>query len=563
MQQNSDIKTTLDIEDCRLISKIGQGGIAEIYKARQLSLDRFVAVKILFGELTRDPDIVRRFELEATTIARLNHPNIVHVIAKGKTAGRYYFVMDYVDGTSFDDIACSERWSLKQKLSVFIQALKGLDYAHKNGVIHRDVKPANILVDKNWHAYVADFGIACLADRNELDKTDTDIVMGTVAYMAPEQKISAAGVDHTADIYSMGVILYEILTGQRPCGRFRLPSEMNSEIPRQYDDIVARCLAPDPRDRYQRAVEIKDTILDIIAAPTPAAPPAGREPSGVASLIGRSRFLDHLKETRYSTTMLVENRDTRELFVIKKNSKSPRGFREARILAAHKHDNIIDIYGAGAGDKNLVVVMEYASGGSLAERLARPYTPTAALEIVLAIAGALAFAARHGLIHGNLRPSNVLFDSHDKIRVTDFGLPSHYSLTDKNWYAPPEKKTGKSGDVYSLGVIFHQLLFGKNPAYDRGNRLFLGKARHTVPETIFDMLSRMLAIRVDQRYRSVDEFLTGARPVLDELTGIDRPSRPPRAVDQPPRNSRSLTIIVGLLLLAAVITALLLFADVL
>ncbi|RKX24511.1 MAG: serine/threonine protein kinase, partial [Candidatus Zixiibacteriota bacterium] len=221
MQQKTKNEILPEIRDYEIISKVGQGGIAEIYKARQISLGRNVAIKILFPNLTNDPDIVNRFNLESTTIARLNHPNIVHVIDRGETGGRYYFVMEYVDGTCFKDVIHSSRYDLKQKLAIIVMVLKGLDYAHKNGIIHRDIKPANILIDKHGNALVADFGIAHLVSKPASEVTGTDIVMGTIAYMSPEQKVSSANVSPASDLYSVGIMIYEILVGKKPLGRFK------------------------------------------------------------------------------------------------------------------------------------------------------------------------------------------------------------------------------------------------------------------------------------------------------------------------------------------------------
>ena len=204
-----------EIPDYEITAKIGEGGIAEIFKARQISLNRDVAIKILFADFTNDEDIVRRFDQESVTIARLNHPNIVHVIDRGKDGDRYYFIMEFVDGISFKDMILSDKYPLQKKMKIIIGVLKGLDYAHKNGVIHRDIKPANILIDREGNPLVADFGIAQIVNNTEQESTSTDIIMGTLAYMSPEQKLSSANVNLTTDIYSVGVMIYEILTGQK------------------------------------------------------------------------------------------------------------------------------------------------------------------------------------------------------------------------------------------------------------------------------------------------------------------------------------------------------------
>jgi serine/threonine protein kinase len=244
--------------------KIGQGGIAEIFRAKQESLERDVAIKILFARFSDDSEILRRFERESVVIARLNHPNIVHVIDKGKTGNRYYFVMEYVDGTSLREVMDSQKIPVRAKLEMVAQVCKALDYAHKNGVIHRDIKPANILVDREGNPMVADFGIAQIVSSGDADVTASDLVMGTLAYMSPEQKVSSTNVDQTTDIYALGVIIYEILVGKKPLGRFKMPSELDSNIPPEYDVIVQKCLAQEPKDRFQTAEELKIAILNVI-----------------------------------------------------------------------------------------------------------------------------------------------------------------------------------------------------------------------------------------------------------------------------------------------------------
>ena len=146
---------------------------------------------------------------------------------------------------------------------VIVGVLKGLDYAHKNGVIHRDIKPANVLIDRETNPQVADFGIAQVINKTDQEMTSSDIVMGTLAYMSPEQKVSTARVNLTTDIYSVGVMIYEILTGRKPSGRFKLPSELNTEINNAYDTITNNCLAQNPDDRYPSATTAIEALQAI------------------------------------------------------------------------------------------------------------------------------------------------------------------------------------------------------------------------------------------------------------------------------------------------------------
>lgn len=551
------------IEDFEIISKVGEGGIAEIYKARQISLNRPVAIKVLFPEHSSDPDIVKRFEREANIIARLNHPNIVHVIGKGKIDGRYYFIMEFVDGTSFKDIIYTNKYTVRQKLDIIVMVLKGLDYAHKNGVIHRDIKPANILIDKQRNALVADFGIAQIPFKGDVEMTSSDIIMGTMAYMSPEQKASAAKVNITSDLYSVGVMIYEILIGKRPAGRFKLPSEINPVVPKKFDDIISKCLAQNPRDRFQKAVELKDAILEAMSGRARKKEATNNGDARVTSFIGKCQYMDTLKETKYSSTMLLENKENHDLYVIKKNNRGNAGLKEAKLLSGLKHKNIIKIYGAGGDIRRLVTVMEYASGGSLADRMARPYPFDEAMKIILAVADALDFAQKNGIIHGNLRPSNILFTNDDTVKVTDFGLPAHYNLMEKNWYVPPEKRVSAQGDVYSLGVILHQMLFDKNPVYDRNSNLFLGKSDFSLPRGTAKILEKMLSIRVAKRYMTIEEFLVDWDALQQEIADSEKMHFPAETIKKKSGAKIAAYIIIGIAVLIIVVFAIIQYGGIL
>lgn len=499
------ISKKVKIGDYVVSGKIGQGGIAEIYKGRQESLGRDVAIKILFTKLTSDEEIVRRFQRESMVIAKLNHPNIVHVIDKGIAGGRYYFVMEYVDGTSMREVIDSDSISVKTKLEMIAQSCKGLDYAHRNGVIHRDIKPANILVDRQGNPQVADFGIAQIIGTTDQDMTSSDIIMGTLAYMSPEQKESSTNIDQTTDIYAIGVILYEILCGCKPLGKFKMPSEYSS-VHAPFDDIISKCLAQEPQDRYQTAVELKDAILEAIGGANSSDEDLSIR--GADSFAGKCRYLDTIKETRFSSTILVENKVNKRLYVIKKHSKGDAGRKEAKLLSSLKHKNIINILGSGGDAKSTVIISEYAQGGSLADRMVRKYDWIKAVGIIAEIAGGLDFAHRNNIVHGNLRPSNILFDAREVPRLTDFGLPVHYNASGrKNWYSAPERKKSRQADIYALGVILHQMITGRVPAYDTGNNLRLDDVEDQLPAEVRKMLAKMLCIRVSNRYQSCNEYV--------------------------------------------------------
>ena len=235
---------------------VGSGGMGEVHKATQLSLGRTVAVKLLNPELAKDPSFIARFQKEAAALAALSHPHIVSIVDKGKNDTTYYLVMEFVDGPSLRELIRTPDLDPMVALRRMLEICRAIEYAHGRGVIHRDLKPENILLDQQAGgiAKVSDFGLASfLADASPSSRfalTSTHVSMGTLSYMAPEQRVDAKNADARADIFSLGVILYEWLTGEVPLGTFDPPSRRKPGIDPRLDAIVTRCLKPDPEDRY-------------------------------------------------------------------------------------------------------------------------------------------------------------------------------------------------------------------------------------------------------------------------------------------------------------------------
>jgi hypothetical protein len=244
-----------------ILELIGQGGMGAVYKARQPSLDRFVAVKLLPAEAGRDPAFAERFGREARALARLSHPNVVAVHDVGRAGDFYYFVMEYVEGVNLRRLLREGRLPPEQALQIVPQICDALQYAHEEGVVHRDIKPENILLDRKGRVKIADFGLAKLLGRDTggFTLTGSRQVMGTLYYMAPEQIERPLEVDHRADIYSLGVVFYELLTGQVPVGRFPMPSE-KAGTDAFLDEVVLHALEREPDRRYQHASEIKTDV---------------------------------------------------------------------------------------------------------------------------------------------------------------------------------------------------------------------------------------------------------------------------------------------------------------
>jgi tRNA A-37 threonylcarbamoyl transferase component Bud32 len=244
-----------------ILELLGQGGMGAVYKARQVKLDRLVALKIVPPEMGREPAFAERFAREARALARLGHANIVAVHDFGEVNGLFYFIMEYVDGVNLRQMLQSGQVRPPDALRIVQQVCDALQYAHDQGVVHRDIKPENILVDRRGQVKIADFGLAKLLGpaTGSANLTGSRQVMGTPHYMAPEQIQRPLDVDQRADIYSLGVVLYELLTGELPLGRFAPPSQKAGTDVR-LDDVVLRTLEKEPARRYQQISHFKTDL---------------------------------------------------------------------------------------------------------------------------------------------------------------------------------------------------------------------------------------------------------------------------------------------------------------
>ena len=232
---------------------IGRGGMATVYKAIQPSLHRIVAIKVLPRKYLEDPVFVERFNREAQAVAMMNHPNIVQIIDKDRDGDLQFFVMEYVPGVSLQTLLGKRRLTLGETLNIAKEVGKGLQCAHRSGIVHRDLNPRNILLSEDLTTVkIADFGISRVEalSRESGTLTTAQTSLGTLYYYAPEQAENPTKVDHRADIYSLGVVCYEMLTGKVPVGKFSLPSQLNQSLPPEIDRIVLKCLSFEPAQRY-------------------------------------------------------------------------------------------------------------------------------------------------------------------------------------------------------------------------------------------------------------------------------------------------------------------------
>ena len=288
-----DIQTLLP--QYEILEQIGSGGMGAVYKARQPDLDRIIAIKILPSSKDDEFNFKERFRREAKAMARLQHPGIIAVFEFGETESNdnnplLYIVMEYVEGADLNYLIKSSALDLSQVLVVVAQICDALQYAHEQNIIHRDIKPANIMLNMSGDVKIADFGLAKIISTEtspEPDLTRSNMVMGTLDYLAPEQMETGATVDQRADLYALGVLIYEMLTGKAPRGAFVLPSEKLEDLDPRVDHLIIRAMATDPSDRFQSADELSTAILNIGTPepePEPEPEPVSKSTSQATSI---------------------------------------------------------------------------------------------------------------------------------------------------------------------------------------------------------------------------------------------------------------------------------------
>lgn len=268
--------TGKEFSNYKIIGKLGAGGMATVYKAHELSLNRIVALKILSPRLSEDTDFIKRFHREAQSAAQLNHPNIVHIYAIGEEEGFHYFAMEYLKGKTLSGIKKEEGMlPAARSLAIIKQVAAALGEAHKAGLVHRDIKPCNIMLDDTGNAKVTDFGIAYVANAKTKLTQDGSII-GTPEYLSPEQ-CEGKTVDGRSDIYSLGVTLYELLTGKTPYeadtpvsmlmkivkGNFPPIGQVNPAVPEPVQKIVEKMMQTDPQNRYANADELMIELQEV------------------------------------------------------------------------------------------------------------------------------------------------------------------------------------------------------------------------------------------------------------------------------------------------------------
>jgi eukaryotic-like serine/threonine-protein kinase len=296
-----------------IVEEIGQGGMATVYRAYHPSTDRFVAIKVIHQSISTDPKAVERFQREATLVAKLEHPHLLPVHDYDGLHIPPYIVMRYLDGGTLRDLLEQNgSMSLADASYLMRQMTSALDYAHRQGVIHRDIKPSNIMIDQEGNAFLTDFGIARISVTGKA-LTQTGFAVGTPGYMAPEQALDLENIDSRADIYSFGVMLYEMLIGKVPYeatspmklilqhmnNPIPVASESNPALPKEIDAIIAKAMAKEPQDRYETGEELADALAEIVGNVT-----TSRAPSNLR--IAAQKHAESIRQSRESRKVEID-----------------------------------------------------------------------------------------------------------------------------------------------------------------------------------------------------------------------------------------------------------------
>jgi len=558
-------------ERYEILKRLGEGGMGAVYKARDRELDRLVALKVIRPELAGHPDILRRFKQELILARQVTHKNVIRIFDLGMADGRKFITMDYVEGRDLKNIIV-ERGKLPPDEAVPIvqQICRGLEAAHTEGVVHRDLKPQNVMVDGNGRVWVMDFGLA--RSMETAGMTRTGVLMGTPDYMSPEQA-RAEKVDARSDLFSLGIIIYEMLTGRLPFQADTMmaallkrvqekaapPSTLEPAIPQHLNDVVMKCLEADVAKRYQTTGEILADLGGTTAQTF--ASMAQMSAISLAALGPGSQF-----GPRYEIEALIgeggmgkvyraHDKDLDRTVALKlvrhelaSDPSSLQRFKQELLLASRiSHKNILRIHDLGDVGGVKFISMAYVQGRDLHDVIAEcgRLPDDRAVDIAKQLTGALEAAHVEGVVHRDLKPRNVLIDQNDQVYVSDFGLAKSLEGESTTMmtragevigtprYMSPEQAESKPADhrsdIYSLGVILYEMLTGDAPF--SGNSTVQVMYQHVtqkpkdpkaanpeLPDYLAKIILKCLEKDPDLRYQH-------AREVLHDLEAATPPAR--------------------------------------
>jgi serine/threonine protein kinase/ABC-type transport system substrate-binding protein len=481
------------VQHYRIISKIGEGGMGQVYKAEDTRLARTVALKVLPSSTERDEKAKKRLLREARAASALNHPNIVTIHSIEETDGLAFIVMEYVEGETLKARIDSGKLEITDLIDLGAQLADALSAAHSAGFIHRDIKPSNILITPQGQSKILDFGLAksalSIEDHQSVEMTiskltQTGMIMGTVAYMSPEQ-VRGEPLDGRSDIFSLGCVLYEGAAGKPPFSTSNVvssiheitsvdpppPSSIRNTVPQGLDEIIRRAMAKKREDRYSSSAELAKAIRGLTFANRyQIMRELGRGGMGVVYL-AKDPMLERDVAIKVMTPDLL-SADAIDRFK-----------REARVVAKMDHPNIVGIHDIGDNNNSLFLVMPFVDGTNLRALLNEGSLSLGdVIDIGIQIAEALEYSHSKNVVHRDIKPENVLTSRPEslggsiRIRVSDFGLAMATtesritrtgSVVGTISYLSPEQLSGRAidlrSDIYALGVVLYECIVGHPP----------------------------------------------------------------------------------------------------
>ena len=548
-----------------LLEHIGKGGMGVVYRAHDTQLDRTVALKMIITELADEEETRQRFLREARAAADLNHPNIIKIYDFREEAGRAYIVMELLTGRSLAALLeDGKAVPLGRSITIMRGVSAGLAFAHSRAIVHRDLKPGNLFLCDDGAVKILDFGLARIASSK---LTRSGLVFGTPDYMSPEQ-VRGKVVDHRSDIFSFGAVFYHMIAGRKPFGAGSLPLVMRkvleedtaplAEAPPAVARIIAKALRKDPEARYQTTAQLEadlDRVEGVEEQGQEATVLIGRDPAAAAfPQIGRYRIVEQIGRggmgVVYRAHDPVLERDVAIKSILgdfsTEQGATERFEREARAAARLQHANIITIYELGISEGAPYIVMEFLTGTDLESVMhAEEDTPIAAkVDVVMQLCSGLSFAHRQGVVHCDIKPSNVRVLDDGTVKLIDFGIakisrsaPSLGDLAGSVGCMSPEQLNGASADarsdVFAVGVLMYELFGGVAPfTGDSPAAVTYQVLKHkpppltslnsAVPEELSNIVARALAKNPDERYEDAaalaDALVAGLSPALRPAT---------------------------------------------
>ncbi|MEM7331607.1 MAG: protein kinase [Chloroflexota bacterium] len=552
---------------------IGFGGFATVYLAYDSRLKRDIALKVMSEHLLQDPIFYERFMREVKTIAGLEHRAIVPIYDSDVHNQKPYLTMRYMrGGTLWDRLKDEGKLPLDEVVRITSRLAAGLDYAHSQQIVHRDIKPANILLDREGMPYLSDFGIARRNTTNPITKKNA--LVGSLPYMSPEQLKNEQILPQT-DVYQFGVMMFELLTGRHPFiaedvvaylylhTKEPIPSihEVNPDLPAEVDEIIYKALAKDPLVRYESLSQIANDLIELAGKETTLTLKSSIQ--NLSKVTDAERFpgyeiVREIGRGHIGIVYLVKHLETNAELALKAiphelldDPKAIKHLRhQATIIPDLKHDAIVPVqeYRVGERSGRPYLVMDYMSGGNLGKVLSRktPVSLVKAIQMIRRLALAMNEAHEAGIYHGDIKPSNILFDDQNRPYLVDFGLNlvlNHVTILTVSEtavgspaYKAPERwlnqESSPSTDIYQLGVILFQLLTGQHPFKAEGMTDYQDQHINSpvpsatalnddLPPSIDPFFAKAMAKKPEERFQTAEQFVAALNAVQKDKETIE------------------------------------------